>query len=175
MKIRSKTRLWVHTPLLGLSWAICCELLVLEIFQDFWGFLWFFCFLTPRDGRETIANDFWVRQGCVRRARVRFRVLWALNPSKFHRKSRAWEHIPCCGIVERCAIHCWFWLLFWGNQEIFVFNLYESVRNRSQMVSGCELGCLRLPHTPFCAPSELQKPSKITENKSVRAKINLCR
>ena len=63
-----------------------------------------------------------------------------VKPSKIHRKLRAWEYTAYCGIVERCAIHWWFWrypCYFGGNQEIFVSNLYESVRNRSQRVPGC--------------------------------------
>ena len=35
-KIYHKKRFRVHTPLLGLSWAICGKPLILEIFHDFW-------------------------------------------------------------------------------------------------------------------------------------------
>ena len=136
-------------------------------------FLWFFSLWTPRDYRETIANDFWVRRGCVRRARARSQALWALKTSKIHRKPRVWVHIPYCGIAERCAIHWWFWrffMLFSKFPEIFVFKFYESIRNRSQMVSGCAR-MFAAPSRPLLCPLSFKNLQKTPFSWSVRANI----
>ena len=83
MKIHPETRFRVHTPLLGLSWAICVKLRIFEEISCFFEDFMIFSLWTPRDCRETIPNDFCVRQGCGRRARARLRALWALKPPKF--------------------------------------------------------------------------------------------